>query len=734
MGTETHPFIVVGHHPFGLLVRLEDGRTGVIRVRETSWNSEDRQNWQELFPVNWESRAVVIREDSEELELSLRRAQNDPWDEVPGRYKRGQVVKGIVTGVMTYGAFVEISKGITGLLHVSELPDAVEQGPMELFWPGDYILVKLLKINLRRRRISLGLARPPLKPPAVGDNEVTVLTASTEAVRQSTFKGLLQDTQFHKRVLVVEDEPRQAKAMATWLRNLGQRVDVVHTGEEGLHLIEADPPDIVVADLGLPGISGLEVLKIVLRDWPGIQCALVTDMARADEFRDEIYNLEAENVQFMQKPLQPEDLMDLFIRPAQSQSRERQSNQQVVFGDGFSLNELSDQSLKKSLKTLLEKCRELLSFDSAVLFVLNTANRNVDVMASAGMKAENEKALSQLVHSPVRDCAEDGDIIAIEDLKPQDEGRFRYLLEYYALEACLGVPIPVQGTKKYAAMVFHRSPQVIGSETMLLMQAVALAIGALLEQSVFQEKMITIQRTALLGNLTRGLIHEINNRIGGLQISLNDLESSLNKQAALVSTSENDEVDLQDAIKYALEINEDVNSITKTVRQFGRFAKRPKTEFLRLDEIIQTAMDILEDARGDANVEISVVYPESMVVIRSQGTALEQVFTNLLLNAIQQIAACSYCKGGWIQVRFDVVDEPGDTHLYRIMVEDSGPGIHASQWEEIFDLGFTTREEGTGMGLYISRSLVQTLGGNLYVRESCILGGTMFALELPYGL
>jgi hypothetical protein len=53
------------------------------------------------------------------------------------------------------------------------------------------------------------------------------------------------------------------------------------------------------------------------------------------------------------------------------------------------------------------------------------------------------------------------------------------------------------------------------------------------------------------------------------------------------------------------------------------------------------------------------------------------------------------------------------------------------QWDQVFEVGFTTREEGGGMGLYISRSLMEAIGGRLYVEESYILGGTVFAIELP---
>jgi signal transduction histidine kinase len=70
----------------------------------------------------------------------------------------------------------------------------------------------------------------------------------------------------------------------------------------------------------------------------------------------------------------------------------------------------------------------------------------------------------------------------------------------------------------------------------------------------------------------------------------------------------------------------------------------------------------------------------------------------------------------------------------RIFIEDNGPGIHTRLWEKVFDAGYTTRREGSGIGLYISRNLMQDIGGEIYISESRILSGTTFVLEFPVHL
>ena len=66
-----------------------------------------------------------------------------------------------------------------------------------------------------------------------------------------------------------------------------------------------------------------------------------------------------------------------------------------------------------------------------------------------------------------------------------------------------------------------------------------------------------------------------------------------------------------------------------------------------------------------------------------------------------------------------------------VRVADNGPGIHCQLWEKIFELGYTTRQSGSGLGLYIARSLVETLGGKIFVEESIIRTGTVFKIEFP---
>jgi signal transduction histidine kinase len=99
-----------------------------------------------------------------------------------------------------------------------------------------------------------------------------------------------------------------------------------------------------------------------------------------------------------------------------------------------------------------------------------------------------------------------------------------------------------------------------------------------------------------------------------------------------------------------------------------------------------------------------------------------------MLNAVQQMELIS--RDGIVRVLTSF--EPYDgSHPIKIRFSDSGPGIHKRLHDKIFDLGFSTRPSGTGLGLYMARSLVRSMGGTISIEESFVPLGTTFLVELP---
>jgi len=110
--------------------------------------------------------------DRERVSLSLKSTQEDPWQTFARTHQIGQVVPGRVTKLVPFGAFVRVEEGIEGLVHISELADRHVEIPEQVVQVGDEIFVKIIDIDLDRRRISLSLkqANEGTIAEAVGDD------------------------------------------------------------------------------------------------------------------------------------------------------------------------------------------------------------------------------------------------------------------------------------------------------------------------------------------------------------------------------------------------------------------------------------------------------------------------------------------------------------------------------------------------------------------------------------
>lgn len=141
---------------FGAFVDL-GGVDGLVHVSELSWKHIDHPG--EVVEVGQEVTVEVldVDMDRERVSLSLKATQEDPWQQFARTHAIGQVVPGKVTKLVPFGAFVRVDEGIEGLVHISELAERHVEIPEQVVQVGDGIFVKVIDIDLERRRISLSL-------------------------------------------------------------------------------------------------------------------------------------------------------------------------------------------------------------------------------------------------------------------------------------------------------------------------------------------------------------------------------------------------------------------------------------------------------------------------------------------------------------------------------------------------------------------------------------------------
>lgn len=142
--------------PFGIFVDL-GGADGLAHLSEISWDRN--KSPEELYKVGDEVDVYIMKVDAEskKIALSLRRAQPEQWDTIVDKYQIGQVVPGVVTKLVPFGAFARIEGPVEGLIHVSELVDRRIAHPKEVVREGDILPLKIVRIERDRHRLGLSL-------------------------------------------------------------------------------------------------------------------------------------------------------------------------------------------------------------------------------------------------------------------------------------------------------------------------------------------------------------------------------------------------------------------------------------------------------------------------------------------------------------------------------------------------------------------------------------------------
>ena len=141
---------------FGAFVDL-GGMDGLIHVSELSWKHVDHPG--SVVQVGDEVNVQVLDVDfsRERISLSLKATQADPWQEFAESHEVGQLVYGRVTKLVQFGAFVQVGDGIEGLVHISEMSAHHVDSPEQVVTPGEELWVKIIDLDLNRRRISLSI-------------------------------------------------------------------------------------------------------------------------------------------------------------------------------------------------------------------------------------------------------------------------------------------------------------------------------------------------------------------------------------------------------------------------------------------------------------------------------------------------------------------------------------------------------------------------------------------------
>lgn len=238
-------------------------------------------------------------------------------------------------------------------------------------------------------------------------------------------------------------------------------------------------------------------------------------------------------------------------------------------------------------------------------------------------------------------------------------------------------------------------------------------------QKRFQE-LAHISRVAVLGELTASLAHELNQPLGAILRNAETAEILLRQEPP----------DLQELRAIVADICKDDLRAGQVIERLRSLLKRRQLEPAPL-ELHGLIADTLSLVRADAKarkVAIKLEVPTGLPSVLGDRVHLQQVFLNLLINAIEALEA----RGSGRKIVVSVSQDPS---VLRVSVQDNGPGILPGDSERLFESFFSSKPNGLGMGLSISRTIVEAHGGRIWAEDNLGRGATFhFTLPLAAGL
>jgi small subunit ribosomal protein S1 len=146
---------------FGIFVEIEDGIDGLVHISDMSWTQRVKHP-SEIFAKGDEVEAAVLNidmtdGDKPKISLGIKQLIQDPWDRIPELYPVGKVVTAKIQKVLDFGAFVELEKGVEGLVHVSEISEERIDDPRSVLKGGQDVQVEVISLDPQERKIGLSI-------------------------------------------------------------------------------------------------------------------------------------------------------------------------------------------------------------------------------------------------------------------------------------------------------------------------------------------------------------------------------------------------------------------------------------------------------------------------------------------------------------------------------------------------------------------------------------------------
>ncbi|HEV2378829.1 MAG TPA: ATP-binding protein [Terriglobia bacterium] len=246
-------------------------------------------------------------------------------------------------------------------------------------------------------------------------------------------------------------------------------------------------------------------------------------------------------------------------------------------------------------------------------------------------------------------------------------------------------------------------------------------VERLRENQQLQQRLNEAEKLSLLGRFAATIAHEVRNSLNFINLSIDQIRAKY-LGAARVAAPGAHEIE-----RNLVRVKDEVARLNQLVSEFLAAGRQSPPQLAACDvpAVLEEALAMVEKQADVQDIRINVELPTPLPAIQADAGQLKTCFLNILTNALQAMP-----EGGRIQVSGGLVPSDGTGPRLQLRFADSGPGIPRENRERIFAPYFSTKATGFGMGLAITRKIVEDHGGRIVARDG-EPAGTVMVLELP---
>ncbi len=742
--------------PFGVFARLEEGPKvhGFIRPRDWSWSRRIFNITDSIQPGFTFEAQVIGHGPHRKLELSRRLAMPDPFPRFLERHKIGDVVLGQMTLVAhnQTGVVLMLEDGVEGFIPRSEIPDAGVREEGFGLLAQDWVAGRITGFKKDQVRLSVKdylYARD--RADADRDDSQTALRyhpslgPSLENMRLNLELDEIPLPEIGpavreriRRVLVVEDSENVSESLGMIFEHFGFPCDLADSIDEGFKRLDEHAYDLLVLDVNLPshteaapstqGDGGLELIRHLHTAASSAIVFVLTATAAAHWA--EIIRLEPNSTTcFFQKPTRVTRLFEQLNNLVSG--REALDDRFYAAGlDPRGSPEVRPRRRESGYTEKIQAALGELAADTRASSAFVLAFRpgpHFELIAGEFPELTRE-VQQELDISPVADVIRQRRFLAVADVTKY-ERRFKHLLAVFPLASFAGICLAYSDQMEYGLFLAGERADQLRQAGEDRLRTTALLIGHYIAEARLDQVITENQALLLTGFLSDSLLHEIKNELQALaDYTAVQVLLGKKRKGNLEKLSANEGLEFKRSILGVQSVSKRLDEL---VVLFRNLAGRPPEETVDLNASVERLEETLKPFAEGHSVLVDTELDRDVPILRASPKLIDQTLLNVMINGIEQMAAFGgTTKKLTLRTRFrDDAEYP-----VQVLVTDTGHGIHWVHRDKIFDLFFTTKARGTGLGLYISRFFIEQMGGRLELKSSVLFSGTEFAIELPRGV